>query len=142
MVSPVAQAQPAELTPALTAHHVHAPLVLLYGPLALGAGLGVGQNPVGILALCTVLAQPHVHCLTIHLQLRIRGSESHGCLRCGFASSLSLNAVFDAHNADCAVAGVGLLANTVMHMVRQTTRKLHLVRSKMMPAAAGEAAQV
>ena len=56
MVSPVAKAQPAELTPALAAHHVHATLVLLYGSLALGAGFGIGQNPVGILTLCTVLA--------------------------------------------------------------------------------------
>lgn len=56
MVSPVAKAQPAELTSALTAHHVHATLVFLYGPLALGAGFGVGQNPVGIFTLCTILA--------------------------------------------------------------------------------------
>ena len=56
MVSPVAKAQPAELTSALTAHHVHATLVFLYGTLALGAGFGVGQNPVGIFTLCTILA--------------------------------------------------------------------------------------
>jgi len=56
MLSPVAKAQPAKFTPALTAHHVHATLVLFYGSLALGAGFGVGQNPVGILTLCTVLA--------------------------------------------------------------------------------------
>ena len=55
MVSPVAKAQPAELTPALTAHHVHAALVFLYGSFALGAGFGVGQNPVGVFTLCTVL---------------------------------------------------------------------------------------
>lgn len=41
MVCPVAQAEPAELTAALAAHHVHAPLSLLYGPLTLGARLGV-----------------------------------------------------------------------------------------------------
>ncbi len=68
MISPVAKAQPAELTPALTAHHVHATLVFLYGSLALGAGFGVGQNPVGIFTLCTVLAQPHANSLTVHLQ--------------------------------------------------------------------------
>jgi len=68
MLSPVAKAQPAKFTPALTAHHVHATLVLFYGSLALGAGFGVGQNPVGILTLCTVLAQPHADSLTVHLQ--------------------------------------------------------------------------
>lgn len=67
MVCPVAQAKPAELTAALAAHHMHAPLGLLYGPLAFGAGLGVGQNPVGILTLSAVLAQPHVHSCTVHL---------------------------------------------------------------------------
>ena len=67
MVGPVAQAQPAELAAALAAHHVHAPLVLLYGSLALGAGLGVGQDPVGVLTLRAVLAQPHVDGCTIHL---------------------------------------------------------------------------
>lgn len=68
MVGPVAKAQPAELAAALAAHHVHAPLVLLYGPLALGAGLGVGQNPVGVLTLCTVLPQPHAHSHAVHLR--------------------------------------------------------------------------
>lgn len=67
MVCPVAEAQPAELAAALAAHHVHAPLSLLYGPLALGAGLGVCQDPVGILALCAVLSQPHVHSCAVHL---------------------------------------------------------------------------
>ena len=67
MVCPVAKAQPAEFTAALAAHHVHAPLVLLYGALALGAGLGVCQDPVGILTLCTVLAQPHAHSHAVHL---------------------------------------------------------------------------
>lgn len=67
MVSPVAQAQPAELAAALAAHHVHAPLVLFYRPLALGAGLGVGQNPVGVFTLCTVLSKPQVHSLTVYL---------------------------------------------------------------------------
>ena len=78
MVGPVAEAQPAELAAALAAHHVHAPLVLLYGPLALGAGLGVGQNPVGVLTLCTVLPQPHAHCHAVHLHagyLSQAGSE-------------------------------------------------------------------
>ena len=42
MLSPVAQAEPAELAAALAADHVHAALVLLNGALALGAGLGVG----------------------------------------------------------------------------------------------------
>lgn len=69
MLCPIAQAQPAELTPALAAHHVHAPLVLLYGPLALGAGLGVGQDPVGVLTLSTVLPQPQVDSLTVHLHI-------------------------------------------------------------------------
>lgn len=67
MVGPLAQAQPAEFAAALAAHHVHAPLVLLYGPLALGAGLGVGQYPVGIFTLCTVLPQPHAHSHAVHL---------------------------------------------------------------------------
>ena len=67
MVGPVSQAQPAELAAALAAHHVHAPLVLLYWPLALGAGLGVGQDPVSILTFRTVLAQPHVNSCAVNL---------------------------------------------------------------------------
>lgn len=69
MLSPIAKAQPAELAAALAADHVHASLILLNGPFALGAGLGVGQNPVGVLTFCTVLAQPHAYCLAVHLQL-------------------------------------------------------------------------
>ena len=69
MFGPVAEAQPAELAAALAAHHVHAALVLLYGPLAFGAGLGVGQNPIGVLALSVVFAQPHCNCLAVHLPI-------------------------------------------------------------------------
>ena len=78
MLRPVAQAQPAELTPALAAHHVHAALVLLYGPLALGAGLGVGQDPIGILTLSTVLPQPQVDSLTVHLHSSMPGGRGQG----------------------------------------------------------------
>lgn len=67
MVCPVAEAEPAEFAATLAAHHVHAALGFLYGPLALGAGLGVCQDPVGILTLCAVLAQPHAHSCTVHL---------------------------------------------------------------------------
>ena len=35
-----------EGAPALAAGHVHAPLVLLNGPLAFGALLGVRQDPI------------------------------------------------------------------------------------------------
>ena len=45
MVLPAAEAQPAELVAALAAAHVHAPVVLLDGPPALWARLGVGQDP-------------------------------------------------------------------------------------------------
>ena len=47
---------------------MHAALVLLYGPLALGTLLGVGQDPIQILALCAVLQDPCVHCVAVHLQ--------------------------------------------------------------------------
>ena len=72
MLSPIAKAQPTELAAALTAHHVHAALVLLYRTLALGAGLCVGQDPVGVLTLCAVLAQPLVDCFAVHLHATAR----------------------------------------------------------------------
>lgn len=68
MVSPCALAQPAELKAALTAGHVHAALVLLDGPLALGALLGVRQDPVQIFALGAVLDQPLPDCVACHLE--------------------------------------------------------------------------
>lgn len=49
VLCPGRQAQPAELVAALRACHVHAALVLLNRPLALGACLRVGQDPVQIL---------------------------------------------------------------------------------------------
>ena len=67
VLSPGREAEPAELVPALGAAHVHAALILLDRPLALGAGLGVGQDPVQVLRLCTVLHQPLLHCLAIDL---------------------------------------------------------------------------
>lgn len=72
VLSPAALAEPAELVLALTAGHMHAALILLYGPLALGAGLGVGQDPVQILALRAVLYNPLLHCLAVHLRMRAR----------------------------------------------------------------------
>jgi hypothetical protein len=44
--------------PALAACHVHAALVLLDGSVALRAGFGVGQDPVEVLTLSTVLGDP------------------------------------------------------------------------------------
>lgn len=38
--------------------HVHAAVVLLDGPAALGAWLGVGQDPEGVLAVALVLQVP------------------------------------------------------------------------------------
>ena len=46
MSFPVLQAEPAELVPALRAGHVHAALILFYGPLALRTRLCVGDDPV------------------------------------------------------------------------------------------------
>jgi len=54
-------------SPALTAGHVHAALVLLNGSVTLGARLGVGQDPVEVLTLSTVLGDPLAHCVTAHL---------------------------------------------------------------------------
>ena len=68
VLRPRGQAQPAELVAALAAGHVHAALVLLDGPLALGAGLGVGQDPVQVLRLCAVLDDPLLHRLAVHLE--------------------------------------------------------------------------
>mmetsp|Transcript_50405 Transcript_50405/g.113324 ORF Transcript_50405/g.113324 Transcript_50405/m.113324 type:complete len:381 (+) Transcript_50405:89-1231(+) len=65
---PVAKAQPAELVPAaarLGADHVIAPLVLLYGLVALGAFLGVGLDPADVLGFSTVLDVPLVHLLAV-----------------------------------------------------------------------------
>lgn len=53
--------------PALTACHVHASLVLLYGSMALGAWLGVGEDPVQVFTLSTVLGDPLAHRVTRHL---------------------------------------------------------------------------
>lgn len=64
---PVALAQPAELIAALAARHMHAALVLLNGPPALGALLGVRQDPVQVLALCAVLQDPFAHRVAVHL---------------------------------------------------------------------------
>ena len=51
----------------LTTVHVHAALVLLYWALAFWAGLGVGQDPVQILALRAVFANPVRHRHAVHL---------------------------------------------------------------------------
>jgi hypothetical protein len=69
MLCPRAIAQPAELVPALAAGHMHAPLVLLNGPVALGAGLGVGQDPVEVLTLRAVLGDPLAHSVARHLRI-------------------------------------------------------------------------
>mmetsp|Transcript_7616 Transcript_7616/g.22807 ORF Transcript_7616/g.22807 Transcript_7616/m.22807 type:complete len:495 (+) Transcript_7616:899-2383(+) len=58
VLAPRAQAQPAELVLAHRAGHVHAPVVLLDGALALGARLGVGEDPVQVLGLRAVLDDP------------------------------------------------------------------------------------
>mmetsp|Transcript_3582 Transcript_3582/g.7698 ORF Transcript_3582/g.7698 Transcript_3582/m.7698 type:complete len:325 (-) Transcript_3582:389-1363(-) len=58
MVIPIAHADPAELVPALLARHVVAPLVLLNAGRALGAGFGVGQDPVGGFRLVAALLGP------------------------------------------------------------------------------------
>lgn len=55
---------------ALRAGHVHAAVVLLDGPLALGARFGVGQDPVEVLALRAVLQQPLRDRGAVHLQHR------------------------------------------------------------------------
>ena len=47
--------------------HVHAALILLDRPLALGALLGVRQDPVEVLTLCAVLDQPSPDNLAFHL---------------------------------------------------------------------------
>lgn len=60
-------AEPAELEAALAAGHVHAALVLLNWPLALGALLRVRQNPIQVLALRAVFQDPLVHSLAVHL---------------------------------------------------------------------------
>lgn len=67
MLSPGALAEPTELKAALAARHVHAALVLLDGALALGALLGVRQDPVQVLALCAVFQDPLAHRLAVHL---------------------------------------------------------------------------
>ena len=67
MLLPVALAQPAELVAALAACHVHAALVLFDGPPALGALLGVRQDPVQVLALRAVLQNPLPHRVAVHL---------------------------------------------------------------------------
>lgn len=55
----VAHAQPAELILALTACHVHAALVLLYGYLALGTRLSVELHPdLGVIAPLVDSIQP------------------------------------------------------------------------------------
>jgi len=64
MIGPGPVAQPAELVTALAAGHVHAALVLFNGPVALGAGLGVGQDPVEVFTLSTVLRDPLANCVT------------------------------------------------------------------------------
>ena len=79
MLSPGGQAEPAELEFALRAGHVHAALVLLNRPLALGAGLGVCQDPVQIFALCTVLDYPLPHGLAVHLQVRAFHVDTQTC---------------------------------------------------------------
>ena len=53
--------------PALAACHVHTPLVLLNGAVALGAGLSVGKDPVQVLTLSTVLGDPLANGAAGHL---------------------------------------------------------------------------
>lgn len=105
MLSPVAEAKPAELAATLAAHHVHAALVLLYGSLAFGAGLGVSQNPVGVLALSIVFSQPHGNCLAVHLCIadaRVSSSCMHVCKRSANIHGLDLTQkVLPAHTPRC-----------------------------------------
>ena len=74
VLHPGGQAEPAELMLALRAGHVHAALVLLDRPSALGAGLGVCQDPVQVLTLRAVLDDPLLDCLTIHLRAHMGAS--------------------------------------------------------------------
>ena len=64
--APFAAAHPAKLKLALRADHVHAPQVLLYGPLARRARFGVGQDPVHVLGLGAVLHEPLLNRLAVH----------------------------------------------------------------------------
>lgn len=56
---------------------MHAALVLLDGPVALGAGLGVGQDPVQVLTLSTVLRDPLAHSVAAHLGLSSECTITH-----------------------------------------------------------------
>ena len=71
VVGPGPDAEPAELEAALRAGHVHAALVLLDGPLALGALLGVGQDPVEVFRLGRVLDEPAAHRLAADRPVRL-----------------------------------------------------------------------
>jgi hypothetical protein len=58
MLRPVAHANPAELESTHLAVHVVTALVFLYAAIALGALLGIGQDPVGCLRLALALLLP------------------------------------------------------------------------------------
>jgi hypothetical protein len=66
VLAPRCEAEPTELMAALAARHVHAALILLDRALALGARLGVGDDPREVLALSTVLDVPLFHRLAVH----------------------------------------------------------------------------
>lgn len=66
MFRPCSPTQPAELMPALAACHVHAALVLLYGPLALGAGFRIRDDPCEILTFSTVFYVPLLNSFAVH----------------------------------------------------------------------------
>lgn len=69
---PVAHAEPAELEAALRARHVHAAVILLDGPFALGAGPRVRQNPVPTRALRPGLFPPLAHVIAEGRPVRLR----------------------------------------------------------------------
>ena len=71
VLGPSTSAQPAELVAALTTGHVHTTLILFDWPLALGAWLGIGDDPSQVLAFCTILNVPLFHSFTVHRPVRL-----------------------------------------------------------------------
>jgi hypothetical protein len=66
MFSPGTQAKPAEFIAALAAGHVHASLVFLDGPLALGARFRVCNDPCQVFTLSTILDVPLLDSVAVH----------------------------------------------------------------------------
>ena len=74
--APLPLTHPAELVLTLRARDVHAPHVLLDGSFALGAGLGVGDDPVHVFRLGAVLDEPLAHRLAVHGAVRVLPPKS------------------------------------------------------------------